>query len=140
MYWFDELERMRRALRERVRELLSELETSTALFLEEEREPRLDVPLHTLLDLGDRYAVVVDLPLCDSSSVEILVHENGLEIRARLREAVDASALGYRCRASRVSEYVKRIALPPDADPEKARYHLRSSRVFVEIPKKLQIA
>ncbi len=68
-------------------------------------------PLSTLLELPDRYELLLDMPLGDERSLTIGVHKRVLKVRMSLREPLTIGEY-------EVKEYVKVFKIPEDAEEE----------------------
>ncbi len=68
-------------------------------------------PLSTLLDLPDRYELLIDMPLGDERSLTVGVYKRILKVKMSLKEPLIIGDYEVR-------EYVKIFKIPEDAEEE----------------------
>lgn len=135
----DEIRRLFRMMQRRLWELRRELEEAYEYSFSRLTTPLVGgsiEPLHSMYEFPDEYVIVIDIPEADSSSVSVIVREDYLEIRAKMvtREAFESRFYSEVRREE--ASYVKRIVLPPDADPALMRYRVANGRLIINIPKR----
>lgn len=135
MLW-DDLEELRLYVKRVVKELSEELERELREWGAPEEKEELQEPLHTVFELPEKYVVVLDLPACDEAKAEVLIYEDKLEVKAKVKTGLALRGPGFGERILRLEEYRKVLPLPRDADPSKASYKFTCGRLVVEVPKR----
>ncbi|BAN89547.1 Hsp20/alpha crystallin family protein [Aeropyrum camini] len=95
-------------------------------------------PIVSLHDLGDRIRILIDLPGMDRESLSIVVLEDRIEIRARLREHIVRRALGSLSEKYSFREYRGVYKLPAPVEPRSVKISTRGSLIVVEAEKKVE--
>lgn len=133
-----EIRRLRRLVSRRLWELERELEELrtlacsrvTSAFFEEPLEP-----LHSVYETPREYVIVVDMPAADSSTINVLVFEDMIEVRAQMRKELTIEYPSF-VTTSEEFTYVKRILLPIDADTGAMSYRYERGRLIIAIPRR----
>ncbi len=68
-------------------------------------------PLSTLLELPDRYELMLDMPLGDERSLTVGIYKRVLKVKMSLREPLTIGEY-------EIKEYVKVFKIPEDAEEE----------------------
>ena len=86
-----------------------------------------------LLDLGETYRLIVDLPGVSQDDLEIALHGRQLTI-AGLRE-MNRSDQGFVLRERPSGHFQRSLELPSDVDYETSSAHLRDGLLILQLPK-----
>ncbi len=139
MSWVDEVfrefERIRRRIEKEIDRIMREY---TALKPDLTPDGSLQ-PLYTLYEYSDRYVILVDLPVADTSTLEVKVVDDKLVLEARLEKSIRlGDVYGHTIgQEISVSRYRHVIPLPADADAEKTEVKVRPTKIIeIIIPKK----
>lgn len=91
-------------------------------------------PKADLLDLGDSFRVVVEVPGIPEESMELALQENTLMV-AGLREPVEGEQkIVFSERPS--GHFQRNIELPEPVDRERTSAHLQSGLLTIDLPKR----
>src|SRR5262245_47861949 len=93
--------------------------------------PRIDV-MRT--EQPDELRVVVDLPGIDPGDVHIIVHERALVVAGRRPSVHPKGHVSYHLMEIEYGAFERRIALPVDVDPERARATYDRGLLVVTLP------
>ncbi len=99
------------------------------MFSDLMRSPRVSVsvrePLVDLLDEGDRFRLVVELPGMSKEDIDVRVTEDSVTIRAEKKGSREEKGKNYFIRERTYATYYRTIPLPEPVIPEetKARYN-----------------
>lgn len=124
---WDEFER---AMNE-MREALADMRKT---FLKKPRdvgEPYIDV-----IDHKREIEVVADLPGVDKDAIDISIDGNTLTISADIEGASEERDDSYIYRERTYRRFMRRLTLPSDVDPEKARSSFKNGTLRIALPKK----
>ncbi len=139
MSWVDEVfrefEKIRRRIEKEIDRIMREY---TALKPDLTPDGSLQ-PLYTLYEYSDRYIILVDLPVADTSTLEVKVVDDKLVLEARLERSIRlGDVYGHTVgQEISVSRYKQVIPLPADADAEKTEVKVRPTKIIeIVIPKK----
>jgi HSP20 family molecular chaperone IbpA len=93
-----------------------------------------DDPRADLIDLGDAYQLVVDVPGVDQSHLEVGWRGDELVVAGER----DAAPVGGRAifRERPHGAFERRIRPPDEVDPERLSAHLRAGTLVVTLPKR----
>ncbi|MBS3965699.1 MAG: Hsp20/alpha crystallin family protein [Truepera sp.] len=112
-------------LRDRIDQLSHELSGGSAV----DSQPKLD-----LLDVGDAYRVVIEVPGVPQDRLEVALHEHELTI-AGVRDPYDESPLLLL--SERPSgRFQRTIMLPGEVEREASHAHLKEGLLTLHLPKK----
>ncbi len=139
MSWVDEVfrefEKIRRRIEKEIDRIMREY---TALKPDLTPDGSLQ-PLYTLYEYSDRYIILVDLPVADTSTLEVKVVDDKLVLEARLERSIRlGDVYGHTVgQEISVSRYKQVIPLPADVDAEKTEVKVRPTKIIeIVIPKK----
>ena len=137
-FFDEELRRMRRRIEELHRIAEAYMARMEALFEERLRElsDGATSPLVSFQDLGDRLAIIVDLPGAKPGSLSIQLTEDTLYIEGVIDERVVREALGDVVWARSVRRFRGAYRLPVRVDPSRAEKTMRGSTLVIIAPKK----
>ncbi|MFQ5911469.1 MAG: Hsp20/alpha crystallin family protein [Thermoplasmata archaeon] len=93
-------------------------------------------PLLDLADLGDSYEVTAEIPGVPKDKIEINVSEGDLEISAKSESEEKKEGKEYISREISYRSYYRKLALPEDVVPEKAKAKNIDGILKIELPKK----
>ncbi len=99
------------------------------MFSDLMRSPRVSVsvrePLVDLLDEGDKFRLVVELPGMSKEDIDVRVTEDSVTIRAEKKGSREEKGKNYFIRERTYATYYRTIPLPEPVIPEetKARYN-----------------
>ena len=109
-------------------------------FFEETPFPRgIDTdmrrPLADIWETKDAYHASIEIPGVNKEDITINVVENGLEIKAVRREKAEEHKKGFYRIERSYSGFYKYIALPENAELEKAEAHYKNGVLEITVPK-----
>ena len=145
MSWYDPLEEFSQTLRElrrRIGLMLGEMmeysEYVASLFEERVESLRQGYtePLVSFQDLGDKLAIIVDLPGAKGGTTTIQLGENTLSIESVVDERIVREALWDSLAARSVRRFRGVYRLPCKVDPSRAERIQRGSTLVILAPKK----
>ncbi|MFQ6107672.1 MAG: Hsp20/alpha crystallin family protein [Thermoplasmata archaeon] len=93
-------------------------------------------PLTDLADRGDHYEVVAEIPGIPKDRIDIQVSENNLEITAEAEERKGEEGKEYLSREISYRGYRRKIALPEEVIPDKAKATNVDGILKIELPKR----
>ena len=126
MRFFDPFEELRR-MQERMSRLLEEFDR---LAFERELAAPLDV-----IDEGDRFRVVVDLPGFNKEDISVYVENGDLVIKAERKEEKEEEGRSFVRRERRFGEVYRRISLPSEVDVDRISAKYNNGVLEIVIPK-----
>ncbi len=126
MKFFDPFEELRR-MQERMNRLLEEFDRMA--FAREVSAP-LDV-----IDEGDRYRILVDLPGFNKEDINVYVEDGDLVIKAERKEEREESGRNYIRQERRFGEVYRRISLPEEVDVDKISAKYNNGVLEIIVPK-----
>ncbi|MEM0340823.1 MAG: Hsp20 family protein [Acidilobaceae archaeon] len=134
---FESVEKLLKEIEERFEELGAveeELERAFEKSLEEEERGEVS-PIATLIDRGDYYLLVVDVPGVKEESITIDVYPDRVSVRAELDEKKVAKAFGVG--AYRRTKKIMRgeYRLPEEIDVSRIETKRSGGRVYIKLPK-----
>ncbi len=129
---FDPFEEIRR-LQERFNRLFEEFERR----IPELREFRFTMPLD-VIDEGDKYRILVDLPGFNKEDIEVYFENGDLVIRAERKEEKEEEGRDFIKRERRYGLFSRRVTLPADVEKENVKAKYNNGILEIEIPKKFK--
>ena len=95
-------------------------------------------PLVDLVDRGKNLEVLAELPGIDKKGIDINVEENLLEIRAKAEKEAkeERKKEGYFFQERSFQSFFRRIPLPTEVVPGKARAKMEKGILKIELPKR----
>ena len=88
-----------------------------------------------LADKGDAFELKADLPGFGKDEVEVEVRPREILIKAQRKEEEKREAKNYFYQETSASSLARRLSLPEEIDPEKAKAFLKNGRLTVVLPK-----
>ncbi len=125
MYW-DPFEEIRRIQRELDR-MFAGLSQMTAYRF---REPLVDI-----LDEGDKFRIVVDLPGLRKEDIDVIVQPESVTIKAERKIAEEKSGKNYYVRERAVTSFYRVITLPEPVIPEETKAKYNNGVLEIELKK-----
>ncbi|ADC64541.1 heat shock protein Hsp20 [Ferroglobus placidus DSM 10642] len=126
MRFFDPFEELRR-MQERMSRLLEEFDR---FAFERELTAPLDV-----IDEGDKYRVVVDLPGFNKEDINVYVEDGDLVIKAERKEEKEEEGKNFIRKERRYGEVYRRVSLPSEIDVDKISAKYNNGVLEIIIPK-----
>lgn len=108
------------------------------LFSLPEGFPGIRQPLVDIADKGKILQVSAELPGMEKSDIDLNVDETGLEIRASAKQERkrEKKKQGYFFQERSYQSFFRRIPLPAEVVPGKARARFKNGVLTVDLPKK----
>ncbi len=107
------------------------------LFPWGEEMPPVRQPLVDVEDKGKTLQVTAELPGIDKKDIDISIDEEGIELKAETKsEQKETEKEGYYYHERSYQSFFRRIPLPTEVLPEKAKASFNNGVLSVEIPKK----
>ncbi|MBE8539495.1 Hsp20 family protein [Geoglobus acetivorans] len=132
MRTFDPFDEVRR-LQERMVRLLDEFDRFAAPAAEKLIE-RLGMPVD-VIDEGDKFRIVADLPGFDKNDIEIYIEDGDLVIKAVRKEEKEEKDRNFLRRERSFGEVYRRISLPADVQEDRIRARYNNGVLEIEVPK-----
>ena len=135
MWWrrrefFEELDRMR----EEINRMFEDLFGRTRRVVEHV-SPFLEKPLVDIYETDDEVVVVADLPGLEKDNININAMEDTLEISAEIKKAEEIKKPRFFRQERRYTRFYRRLRLPAQVDPEKAKSTYQNGILEVRLPK-----
>ncbi len=121
---FEEIRRIHRELDRMFSEVFGRMRTEFV------REPAID-----LVDEGDHYVLVVELPGVNKEDVELYVNRDSVTIKASRKSGGEKKGANYYVRERAYSSFYRTIALPEPVVPEETRATFRNGILEVTLKK-----
>ena len=125
---FEEIRRIHRELDRMLSEMFGRMGRAGASITI--REPVVD-----LIDAGDHFVLVVELPGVEKEDVELYVNRDSVTIKAERRAETDRKGGSYFVRERSYSAFYRTIALPEPVVPEETRATFRNGVLEVTLKK-----
>jgi len=93
-------------------------------------------PLIDLVDEGDRFRIVAEIPGVDKEDLDVRIFEDSVVIRAEKKLGKEEKGKNYYVRERGYTSYYRSIALPEPVVPEKAAASYRNGVLEIVVPKK----
>ena len=123
---FDPFEELRR-MQERMSRLLEEFDR---FAFEREITAPLDV-----IDEGDRFRIVVDLPGFNKEDINVYVENGDLVIKAERKEEKEEEGRNFIRKERKYGEVYRRVSLPSEVDIDKISAKYNNGVLEIIIPK-----
>ena len=123
---FDPFEELRR-MQERMSRLLEEFDR---FAFEREITAPLDV-----IDEGDRFRIVVDLPGFNKEDINVYVENGDLVIKAERKEEKEEEGKNFIRKERKYGEVYRRVSLPSEVDIDKISARYNNGVLEIIIPK-----
>ncbi|WP_290900173.1 Hsp20/alpha crystallin family protein [Ferroglobus sp.] len=123
---FDPFEELRR-MQERMSRLLEEFDR---FAFEREITAPLDV-----IDEGDRFRIVVDLPGFNKEDINVYVENGDLVIKAERKEEKEEEGKNFIRKERKYGEVYRRVSLPSEVDIDKISAKYNNGVLEIIIPK-----
>ncbi len=93
-------------------------------------------PLVDLVDEGDKFRIVAEIPGVDKEDLDVRVYEDSVVIRAEKKLGKEEKGKNYYVRERGYTAYYRTIALPEPVIPENAEASYRNGVLEIVLPKK----
>ncbi len=123
---FDPFEELRR-MQERMSRLLEEFDR---FAFEREITAPLDI-----IDEGDRFRIVVDLPGFNKEDINVYVENGDLVIKAERKEEKEEEGRNFIRKERKYGEVYRRVSLPSEVDIDKISAKYNNGVLEIIIPK-----
>jgi Molecular chaperone (small heat shock protein) len=97
----------------------------------EVREPYLDI-----IDRENEIEIIAELPGVDKKDIEVSICENSIEISAESETKKEEKKENYYYRERECAKFRRKLTLPSDIEPEKAKSKYENGILKIVLPKK----
>ncbi len=139
---FASIDEMIRRLRRQIERIFESMEEQYSYFerLFEERMRAAKTgtmePLISIQDLGDKLAIVIEMPGTVGSTVNVKLYEDRVVVEGVVDEKVMRDAMGDLIWSRSLSRFKGEYSLPARVDISRAETRRRGSRIIIVAPKK----
>lgn len=93
-------------------------------------------PLIDLVDEGDKFRIVAEIPGIDKEDLDVRVTEDSVIIRAESRAGREERGKNYYVRERGYTSYYRTVSLPEPVIPEKAEATYKNGILEIVVPKR----
>ncbi|MHA1385438.1 MAG: Hsp20/alpha crystallin family protein [Candidatus Helarchaeota archaeon] len=89
-----------------------------------------------LIDKGDKYSIIAEIPGIPKEDINIEITKNVLEIKAENKTVKEEKKEGYIKRERGQRSFYRRVVLPEEIIADKIEAELKNGILSIDIPKK----
>ncbi len=134
--WEDMLDEMRR-IQEEIERAFSNFYTKRAAPEKGEKTAKTGtrMPATDVYETENNVIVAAELPGIDKKDIALNITGNEIEIRAEKKQEKEQKGKGFYKFAAARNQFYRRMTLPAEVKPEKAKAEYKNGLLRVEIPK-----
>ena len=98
--------------------------------------PEARVPLCDVVDMGDKYSIVMEVPGIEKEKIDVSVNHDSVEVKAETKSEEEEKGKNYIHRERKHKMLHRHIELPEEVVPSKAEAKMYNGELKIVIPKK----